>query len=164
MIQTDNETGFVNALVKTYLADNNIKLFATHNERNAKIVERLNQSIKAIMFWYFKKKNTRRYIDILQDIASKYNASCKRSIKMVPKDVSKDSETQVWVNLYGKRLSHEQRKRSKFIVGDFVKLSIEKTPFMKRYSEIWTGEVFVIEAIVYGNPTTYKINDQIINL
>ena len=79
---------------------------------------------------------------------------------MAPKDVSKDNETQVWVNLYGKRLSHKQRKRSKVIVGDFVKLSIEKAPFMKRYSEIWTEEVFVIEAIVYGNPTTYKIKDQ----
>ena len=61
-MQTDKETGFFNALVKTYLADNNIKLFATHNERNAKIVERLNQSIKAIIFWYFKKKNTRQCI------------------------------------------------------------------------------------------------------
>ena len=37
------------------------------------------------MFRYFTKKNTRRYIDILQDIASKYNASYHRSIKMAPK-------------------------------------------------------------------------------
>ena len=32
VIQTDKGTKFFNALVKTYLADNNIKLFATHNE------------------------------------------------------------------------------------------------------------------------------------
>ena len=31
---------------------------------------------------------------------------------------------------------------------------------MKRYQEIWTEEVFIIDAIVYGNPTTYKIKDQ----
>ena len=30
---------------------------------------------------------------------------------------------------------------------------------MKRYQEIWTAEVFIIDAIVYGNPTTYKIKD-----
>ena len=112
------------------------------------------------MFRYFTKKNTRRYIDILQDIASKYNASYDRSIKMAPKDVDKDKETQVWINLYEKRLSHERRKKSKFSVADFVRLTIEKTPFMKRYQEIWTEEVFIIDAIVYGNPTTYKMKDK----
>ena len=28
---------------------------------------------------------------------------------------------------------------------------------MKRYQEIWIEEVLIIDAIVYGNPTTYKI-------
>ena len=31
---------------------------------------------------------------------------------------------------------------------------------MKRYQETWTEEVFIIDAIVHGNPTTYKIKDQ----
>ena len=31
---------------------------------------------------------------------------------------------------------------------------------MKRHQEIWTEEVLVIDAIVYGNPAAYKINDQ----
>ena len=35
---------------------------------------------------------------------------------------------------------------------------------MKRYQEIWTEEVFIIDAIVFGNPTTYKIEIKIINL
>ena len=82
VIQTDKGTDFLNVLVKTYLAKNNTKLFATHSERKAQIVERLNRTIKGIMFRYFKKKNTRRYIKIIQDIASKYNASYYRSIKM----------------------------------------------------------------------------------
>ena len=30
---------------------------------------------------------------------------------------------------------------------------------MKKYEEIWIEEVFIIDAIVYGNPTTYKIKD-----
>ena len=79
---------------------------------------------------------------------------------MAPKDVNKDKETQVWINLYEKRLSHKRRKKSKFSAGDFVRLRIEKTPFMKRYQEISTEEEFIIDAIVYDNPTTYKIKDQ----
>ena len=31
---------------------------------------------------------------------------------------------------------------------------------MKRYQEIWSKEVFIIDVIVYGNPTTYKRKDQ----
>ena len=31
---------------------------------------------------------------------------------------------------------------------------------MKRYQEILTEEVFIIDAIVYVDPTTYKIKDQ----
>ena len=112
------------------------------------------------MFRYFTKKNARRYIDTLQDIVSKYNASYHKSIKMAPKNVNKDKETQVWINLYEKRFSHKRRKKSIFSVGDFVRLSIEKVPFMKRYQEIWTEEALIINAIVYGNPTTYKIKDQ----
>ena len=83
--QTDKGTEFFNVLAKTYLSNNNFKLFAKHSERKAQIVERLNRTTKGIMFRYFTKKNTRRYIDILQDIASKYNASYHRSIKMAPK-------------------------------------------------------------------------------
>ena len=59
-----------------------------------------------------------------------------------------------------KRLSHKRRKKSKFNVGDFIRLSIENAPFMKRYQEIWSEEVFSFDAIVYGNPTTYKLKDQ----
>ena len=143
--------------MKTYLANSNIKLFATNSERKAQIVERLNRTIKGIMFRYFTKKNTKRYIDTLQDIASKCNASYHRSIKVAPKDVNKDKETQVWINLYEKRFPHKRRKKSKFSVRGFVRLSIEKAPFMKRCQEMRTEEVFIIDAIFYGNPTTCKI-------
>ena len=75
-----------------YLADNNIKLFATHSEPKAQIVETLNRTITGITLRYLTKKNTRRYIDILQAISLKYNASYNKSIKMFPEDVNKDKE------------------------------------------------------------------------
>ena len=68
VIQTDKRTKFFNFLVKTYLPECNMKLFTTHSEQKAQIVERLNRTIKGIMLRYFTKKSTRRYIDILQDI------------------------------------------------------------------------------------------------
>ena len=141
--------------MKIYLANKNIKLFATHSERKTQIVERLNRTIKGIMFRYFTKKNTRSYIDIVQDIASNYNASYHRTIKVAPKNVNKNKKTQVWIN-EEKYEEKKRRKKSKFNVGDFVRLSIERGPFMKRYPEIWTKEVFIIDDIAYGNPLHTK--------
>ena len=42
VIQMDKGTEFFNILMKTYLANDSIKLFATHSQRKAQIVERLN--------------------------------------------------------------------------------------------------------------------------
>ena len=99
MIPTDKGIWFFNVFVKTFVADYNIKLFATHSERKAQVVERLNRSIKGIIFCSFTNKNKRRCADIPWDIASKYNLSYHRSITMAPKGISKDEETQIWINL-----------------------------------------------------------------
>ena len=32
---------------------------------------------------------------------------------------------------------------------------------MKKYQEVWTEEAFINDAVVYGNPTTYEIKDQV---
>ena len=47
------------------------------------------------MFWCFTQKNTRRNIGTLQDIASKYNTSYRRSIEIALKYVNKDKG---WIN------------------------------------------------------------------
>ena len=43
---------------------------------------------------------------------------------MTPKDINEAKETQVWINLYQKSISHKRRKKSKFNVEDFISLSI----------------------------------------
>ena len=152
VMQTNKGTEFFNVLMKTYLANNNVKLFTTHSERKAQIVERLNRTIKGIMFRYFTKENTRRYIDILQDTASQCNASYHRSI-MLLKMLTKIKKFKSGEN-FSKKDSHKRRRKSKFSLWDFARLSIEKAPFMIRYQEIWTEEMFIIDIIVYGNLTT----------
>ena len=40
---------------------------------------------------------------------------------------------------------------------------MDKASFMKIYHEIWAEEMFIIDPVVYDNPTTYKtckIKDQ----
>ena len=92
-------------MVKTYIADNNIMLFATHSEPKAEIVERLIRTIKGIMFGISQRKTREGILISFMKLFQKYNAFYHRSIKMAPKDVIKDRETKVWINMYEKRLS-----------------------------------------------------------
>ena len=164
MIQTDKGTEFLNSLVKNMLRMRKIKLFTTNSERKASVVERLNRTMKSIMFKYFTKHNTRKYIDILPDLVRRYNNSFHRSIKMRPVNVNKRNVPIVWINLYDEVLSvksKKKKKKDKLNVGDHVRISIEKQPFQKRYQEVWTEELFIVtHCIIVKNFTVYKLKDQ----
>ena len=161
MIQTDKGTEFLNFQVKNLLKERKIKLFTTNSERKASVVERLNRTMKSIMFKYFTKHNTRKYIDILPDLVQRYNNSYHRSIKMRPVNVNKRNVPIVWINLYDRRLSKNVKNNDKLNVGDYVRISIEKQPFQKRYQEVWTEELFIVtHCIIVKNFTIYKLKDQ----
>ena len=158
LIQTDKGTEFLNSLVKNFLMKKNIKLFATNSERKASVVERLNRTMKSIMFKYFTNVSTRKYIDVLPELVQRYNYAYHRSIKMRPVDVNESNVPIVWINLYGKRRKTSNKKQ--LSIGDRVRISIERLPFQKRYEEVWTEEIFIVTHRIVGNPIVYKIADQ----
>lgn len=94
-----------------------IKLFTTNSERKASVVERLNHTLKGLMFKYFTKYNTRKYIDILNELVSSYNNSYHSSIKMKPIEVTSANSPQVWLNLYEKGWNDKVKKKNKLQVG-----------------------------------------------
>ena len=81
--------------MKTYLADNNIKLFATYRKNKTNHqgdhVSVFHKEKHRKVYWY----PSRHCIKMLQ-------LSYHRNVKMAPKDVNKDNDTQVWVNLFKK--------------------------------------------------------------
>ena len=163
LIQTDKGSEFYNASVKKLLQDRNIVLFSTNSERKASVVERLNRTLKSLMFKVFTRKNTRKYIDDLPDIVSRYNRSVHSSIKMAPVDVNSANTPLIWINLYGNRLQHSDGKskmKKTLNIGDHVRISTELRVFQKRYEEIWTEEIFIVTHKIFGNPMLYKLKDQ----
>ena len=161
LLQTDKGTEFLNTLVKNMLKHRNIKLFTTNSERKASVVERLNRTMKKIMYQYFTRHNTWKYIDVLPDLVNKYNSSYHRSIKMSPKDVNNSNVPLVWINLYEGRIQPiSKENKRELIVGDTVRISLERTTFHKAYKQGWTEEIFIITHKLLGNPLTYKLKDQ----
>ena len=100
-LQTDKGTEFLNRNFQSFLKEKNTHFFTTNSELKASVVERFNRTLKTRMWKYFTAKNTRVYIDILQDIVQGYNNSYHRSIGRTPSPVSLLNVGQVRRKLYG---------------------------------------------------------------
>ena len=158
-LQTDDGTEFWNAKVKALLAKHNVSLFSTrNNETKASIVERYNRTLKTDMWKYFTANNTRRYVDVVQNLVSSYNSRVHRSIKMAPNDVSREKSAQIFQNLYG-QVQKVTPKDKKLMVGDTVLISKSKRLFEKGYLPNWTYEQFTITEVVSGSPVLYRLKD-----
>ncbi|KAL6433569.1 hypothetical protein ACFW04_006571 [Cataglyphis niger] len=84
-LQTDKGKEFIARRVQNFLKEKNIRFRVTRNpDVKAAIVERFNRTLKEWMWRYFTHKNTRRYIDVLQDIVHAYNHTIHSTIKMQP--------------------------------------------------------------------------------
>ena len=69
------------------------------------------------MFKYFTANNTRRYVDVLDEMVKKYNNTRHSSIKMAPVEASKQkNEKLVWANSHGSEPA--TKMTFKFAVGE----------------------------------------------
>lgn len=79
--QTDLGTDFYNKDVQSFLESKNLNLFSTNNaEIIAGQVERLNRTLSTKLFRYFSHNQTRRWVDIIQQLIEGYNRSPHRSL------------------------------------------------------------------------------------
>ena len=88
-----------------------------------------------------------------------YNNTKHSSIKMTPVEASKKkNERLVYYDLYGDM--ERTSSKPKFKVGEKVRISkYKRKVFEKGYTPNWTEEVFLVDAIQYTNPKTYRLRD-----
>ena len=110
------------------------------------------------MWRFLTATNSRRYIDVLQDIMQGYNTSYHRSIRMRPVDVDKVNEDQVFQNLYGD-IKKTERPVFNFKVGDVVRISKVRGLFAKGYQQNYTEEFFTVSSRIPRQPPVYRLTD-----
>ena len=103
-------------------------------------------------------KNTRVYIDILQDIVQGYNNSYNRSIGRAPTSVSLLSVDQVRRKLYGKSWT-KPRREFKFKSGDQFRIGKSHRTFKRSYLPSWTQDIFTVIKIIPRVPPVYRVRD-----
>ncbi|MES9880676.1 MAG: DDE-type integrase/transposase/recombinase [Sedimenticola sp.] len=147
-VRTDKGSEFVNRDFKGYMRDQKVYFFTTQNQPKANYVERVQRTLKTLMYRYLRKKRNYRYIDDIQRIVDSYNATPHRSLNYIaPKDVSKRNEADLWAFMYlkpQKRLPKHTRK-FKLDIGDYVRISYLKEPFRRAYQQQYTTEIFKVK-------------------
>ena len=160
----DQGTEFYNKEMSKYLKENNIDMYSSFGDSKSAIVERFNRTLKTWMWKYFTAKNTREWVNILDELLKFYNKKVHRSIKMSPIEASKpENHFITYENLYGTFLrdleTATKKSRPKFAVGDNVRISRIKDTFEKGFHANWTRETFKVSAVKHTIPVTYEITE-----
>ncbi|KAL4153214.1 hypothetical protein QTP88_001047 [Uroleucon formosanum] len=101
LLHTDKGLEFENKHFKKVLQEYGIKMYHTQNEEKSSIIERFNRTLNKKMRLQFEVTNSKKWIEILQNLIYKYNfEDIHRSIGMRPCEVNKSNEDVVFHKLF----------------------------------------------------------------
>ena len=100
--------------MKSFLQNNNIEVYSTHNEGKSVITERIIRTLKNKIYKYKTSILKNVYIDKLDEIVNKNNNSHHRTIKMKLFDVNPS----MYIDF-----NKENKEGSKYKVGNHVTVS-----------------------------------------
>ena len=82
---------FCNRSIKSFLQNNNIERYLTHNEGKSVVGERFIRILKNNIYKHMTSISKNIDIDKLEDIVNKYNNTYHRTIKIKPVDVKSNT-------------------------------------------------------------------------
>ena len=100
--------------MKSFLQNNDIEIYSTHNEGKSVIAERFIRTLRNNICKYMTSVPRNVYIDKLDDIVNKYNNIYHSTIKIKSVDV----ETNIYIDS-SKEINDEDPK---FKIGDIVRI------------------------------------------
>ena len=151
-IWVDQGGEFYNNIFKKWLSDNDIIMYSMYNEGKSVVSERFIRTLKSKLYKHMTAIDKNVYYDVLDDIVNKYNNTKHSTIKMKPIDVRDNNNKRVYIDEHNK-------KRSRFKVGDTVRISKFKNIFAKGYTPNWSKEIFIVDKINDTVPYTYNLKD-----
>ena len=86
-IWVDKASGFYNKSMKSFLQNNDIEMYSTHNQGKSVIAKRFIRTLNDKIYKYMTSISKNVYVDKLDDIVNKYNNTYHGTIKMKPVDV-----------------------------------------------------------------------------
>lgn len=137
-------------LFKTF----NIGFYNVYGKAKASLVERVQRTIKSRIFRYLTIKNSKRYIDELNNIVESYNITPHSSTKLTPK------QKYLYNTVYEYPLFEKCQSKPKFKVGEHVRVSRILKEIQKSFEGTFSYQIFVIDKIVCRSGLhVYRLKD-----
>ena len=157
-IWSDQESSFFSKEMLQFFKDNNVKIYYTHSDLKAVIIERFNRSLRELMMKEFVKNNNTVWYNILPDLINTYNNRYHQTIKMKPKNVNKLNEKHIKNTVYNYDITN---KKPIYKIGDLVRISLKRRAlFDKSTGNIkWSEQLYKIYKINKSNVITYQLKD-----
>lgn len=156
-IHSDLGKEFYNSNFQDLMKKYSINLYSTFSNQKSFFCERLNRTLKEIMYREFTVQGNYKWLNLLPNIVNLYNNRVHRTIGMKPADVRKKDEKYLLDNIY--KIEPRKKVVPKYKVGDNVRVSKQKTVFTKGYTQSWSNEIFTIRKVQNTIPATYLLND-----
>jgi hypothetical protein len=158
-LQTDQGKEFFNTPFTKLMKKYDINHYATFSNIKACIAERFNRTLKNRLWKQFSLQGSYKWTSILPNIMKSYNNIKHRTIKMKPSAVKGSKIEKILLETVYSKLSAD-RKKSKFVIDDYVRISKYRSMFAKGYTPSWTAEIFKIVNVNKTKPVTYHISDK----
>ena len=157
-IWSDQESAFFSKEMLQFFKDNNVKIYYTHSDLKAVIIERFNRSLRELMMKEFVKNNNTVWYNILPNLINTYNNRYHQTIKMKPKNVNKLNEKHIRNTVYNYDITN---KKPIYKIGDLVRISLKRRAlFDKSTGNIkWSEQLYKIYKINKSNVITYQLKD-----
>ena len=142
MIYCDEGSEFNNKQFKKLCDDNKIELILTLV--HAPMVERVNRTIKQMLYRYLESTKSKTITEVLPNILNAYNTSYHNTIKMSPTDArDPKNHSTVLKNIVSKA---RVVNRPVLEVGDEVRVKIKNKAFDKKYKSQFSKGVHTIQS------------------
>ena len=150
-VWVDQGGEFYNNVFKKWLPDNDIIMYSTYNEGKSVVAERFIRTLKNKLYKHMTATGKTVYYNALDDVVNKYNNTKHSTIKMKSIDVENNNKRV--------HIDEHNEKRSRFKVGDRVRISKFKNIFAQGYTPNWSTEIFIVDKINDTVPYTYNLKD-----
>lgn len=157
-LQTDMGKEFYNKEFQSLIKKFSINHYSTYSNLKSSIVERVNRTLKNMMWKQFSMQGHYKWLDLLPKLVKQYNSTKHRTTGFKPKDVSNRNAKEILEKAYSHTKTVDPKK-PKFSVGDRVRISKHRAEFSKGYTPSWSNEIFTIVKVRLSNPTTYILED-----
>ena len=100
-------------------------MYSTYNEGKSVVTARFIRKLKTKLYKHMTAIGKNVYYDVLDDVVNKYNNTKHSTIKMKPIDIGNNKRVYI---------DEHNETRSRFKVGDTVRISKLKNIFAKGYT------------------------------